>query len=613
MKKISDFLGSKNNNNEEERKRSIIDSYLAKLLTEPVTLSGENINPNEKDLFEEALKIAFITWILDEKVSWGKFSEKYDRFAKYLSHEKLEDAFAEALAVLIKRGDIKNYNYYLTFLTPSLQLGVFNKIKDNYQEQLKNGIINLILQNKDFAEFQFFALVTDKTLQDALKEAIKKSCLEKIIITKNYFGFLEEETIEEIKKELSLEIEEFLIFLLGKGYAIPPFYFNFINNLDKLEKEPTLQKKILVSNIKSFFKKDAPISDKEIESEIDKIKGEEIKEIAFGRTILPIGIKVHTNKNSILDKFLEGTVFRAHKKDVTYVAGVAPNVEVVKLALNILNSKIKKYNEGLLDKEGRESLQPKLLKSTEIYNEEKLEDLYKDSYFQVCVPERLPNEACGIATIAFLFLKKNIPQYDEHIIETNANAIGITIYDGGVVYNEPFFVAQKDNKADIPTFNGRTDMLFCKNNEEIEKAHFLLSLLVNAYYTNEDLLFKEIGHNFVEDFKKLLAKHNKLHWLNRQFVEITEEKKKPLADLLIEITNLRNEINDEIINYNKGVQYYEEEKDPLVKEKVLSDIKELKAKIDSSILTEIRSLVERYYNLVYKNKKHLNLLDYLKV
>jgi len=295
-----------------------------------------------------------------------------------------------------------------------------------------------------------------------------------------------------------------------------------------------LLKEVLKHSIESFFS-DASQLNQEIKEQIEKLTNEEIQEIVFGKTILPIGIKIHTVNNPLLAESLRKTGgFIAHGQETAFIANPVSNTKIVQIAINALKNKLQKqgYNPNLLE---------------------------KDSYFQVCVPYRLSNESCGIATIGYLLARNNIFQYNEDLIKSNRNTIGLTIYDAGGILIQDFFVPTKDRGAKLE-FRGRTDMLLCKSQEDIELAHFLLSFLVHAEYQETPLYFQDLAKEFISEFKQILQKHQKEHWLSNKFVEISEGEKqaiKSLGSVLIEITNLRNELDEKIENNNETYWIYE--------------------------------------------------------
>jgi hypothetical protein len=411
--------------------------------------------------------------------------------------------------------------------------------QETLQKALEKGIIYYILKGWDTPQ-QYISLASQETLQKALEQGIINLILKVRDISQQYISLLSEETLNKIKTnpEYQQKIEQGIAYRISKGLDISK-YLIFVpkdkNQIIKELKENTESlKKVLRYSIESFFS-DASQLNQEINEQIEKLTNEEIQEAVFGKTILPIGIKIHTVNNPLLAESLWKTGgFIAHGQETAFIANPVSNTKIVQIAINALKNKLQKqgYNPNLLE---------------------------KDSYFQVCVPHRLSNESCGIATIAYLLARNDIFQYNEDLIRSNQNTIGLTIYDAGGVLIRDFFVPTKDRGAK-PEFRGRTDMLLCKSQEDIELAHFLLSFLVHAEYQETPLYFQDLAKEFISEFKQILQKHKKEHWLSNKFVAISEEETQSIESLgsvLMEITNIRNELDEKIENNNETYWIYE--------------------------------------------------------
>ena len=429
-----------------------------------------------------------------------------------------------------------------------------DKYKNILQKALEQGIINRILRRQDIPQ-EYISLASEETLnkiktnpeyQQKIAQVIVDFILigldiwQQYVSFLSYISFLSEETLNKIKTnpEYQQKIEQGIINRILKGLDISK-YLIFVSKdknqiIKELKENTELLKKVLKYSIESFFS-DASQLNKEINEQIEKLTNEEIQEAVFGKTILPIGIKIHTINNPLLAESLRKTGgFIAHGQETAFIANPVSNTKIVQIAINALKNKLQKqgYDPNLLE---------------------------KDSYFQVCVPYRLSNESCGIATIGYLLAKNNILQYNEKLIKSNQNTIGLTIYDAGGALINDFFVPTED-KETRPRFDGRTDMLLCKSQEDIELAHFLLSFLVHAEYQDNPLYFKDLAKEFISEFKQILQKHKKEHWLSNKFVAISKgetQSIKSLGSVLMEITDLRNELNEKIKNNDETYWIYE--------------------------------------------------------
>jgi len=416
-----------------------------------------------------------------------------------------------------------------------------NKIKTNpeYQQKIEQGIIYFISIGSDIPQ-KYISLASKETLQKALEQGIINCISRRQDILQEYIFLASEETLNKIKTnpEYQQKIEQEIINRILKDLDISK-YLIFVSKdknqiIKELKENTELLKEILKHSIESFFSNASQLN-QEINEQIEKLTDEEMQEAVFGKTILPIGIKIHTINNPLLAESLRKTGgFIAHGQETAFIANPVSNTKIVQIAISALKNKLQKqgYNPNLLE---------------------------RDSYFQVCVPHRLSNESCGIATIGYLLAKNNIFQYNEKLIKSNQNTIGLTIYDAGGALINDFFVPTED-KETRPRFDGRTDMLLCKSQEDIELAHFLLSFLVHAEYQNTPLYFKDLAKEFISEFKQILQKHKKEHWLSNKFVEISKEETqsiKSLGSVLMEITNFRNELNKKIKNNDETYWIYE--------------------------------------------------------
>jgi len=503
--------------------------------------------------------------------------------------ETLKESFEYIITQLIEKG--VDFSSFLN----EIDKESLEKIKNKYQIKIQEGAVECMISGGKGLDNYLNLIENTLSIQNVLKKGILRLiAMQKSDFVK-YLPYLSKNNLEEIKERNKDSIKKIIENKLALGLDILP-YLPLIKKetIDLIKNNKEKEKRLLFQLILSFFKdnlKDNPFGIKtEISREIDKLSKEEIDEMLFSRNLLPLGIKIHTEQNEILESSFEKTKgFKAHSMPETYVSNPIPNTKILELIFKVLYNKLQ---ENTMYKKFKEN-----------------------AYFQVCVPERLPNEACGIATIAFLLTRKNILQYNNEIVTTNAGTLGVTIYDGGGSLVENYFVPRKNLTLPTPKFNGRTDILLCKEINDIKNAHFILSLLVHANYKNQELEFKEIGEKFIAEFKEILEKHGKINWLKNTFVKTYPFEKletEKLGEFLIEITNYRNNINEKIKNYNKGIELYYLEKDKEIQREIILGLQKIKKEIDESLYMEINSLVRKYYNLVYKKDKLINILQYIK-
>jgi hypothetical protein len=522
---------------------------------------------------EETLQKALEQGIFDRISRGSDISQQYisllseETLNKIKTNPKYQEKIEQGIVGRISRGSYIPQKYISLLSEETL-----NKIKTTpeYQQEIEQEIIYFI-SRISYIPQEYISLASEETLQKALEQGIagrisrglgisqkyitpaSEETLQKALeqgifdrisrgsdISQQYISLASKETLNKIKTnpEYQQKIRQGIAYRISKGLDISE-YLIFVSKdknqiIQELKENTELLKKALKHSIESFFS-DVSQLNQEINEQIEKLTNEEMQEAVFSKTILPIGIKIHTVNNPLLAESLRKTGgFIAHGQETAFIANPAFNTKIVQIAINALKNKLQKqgYNPNLLE---------------------------KDSYFQVCVPHRLSNESCGIATIGYLLAKNNIFQYNEKFIKSNQNTIGLTIYDAGGALINDFFVPTKDKKT-RPRFDGRTDMLLCKNQEDIELAHFLLSFLVHAEYQDNPLYFQDLAKEFISEFKQILQKHQKEHWLSNKFVEISKEETQSIESLgsvLMEITNLRNELDEKIKNNDETYWIYE--------------------------------------------------------
>ena len=414
-----------------------------------------------------------------------------------------------------------------------------------------------------------------RNYQEVLKEGLSRRISNGLDI-QAYILLASEETINVLKQNQEA-IKEGLSRRISKGWDIQAYVLLASEEvLKELFENKESLKHLTEKAVQSFFKSGFNL-EKDISELVSNKRKEELERILFDKTLLPIGIKIHTKENSSVSSFLKRTGgFAAHGHETCFVANPVANASVLELCLEVLNKRMEK--DGLA--------------------------FDKDTYFQTCIPEKLNNEMCGIATIAFLFSRKKTLQYNENLIRHNQNTIGVTIYDAGSVVIGQHFVPTKGEYKGSPAFNGRTDMLLCGELEDIKTAQLILSLLVHASYQKQELKHRELGQNFINEFKAILAKRNHSDWMKNKFVDLAGGDVKGLGEVLLAITKRRNEMNEYVNNYNRGVKYLKTEDN--WDDNIYRDLAKLKENIDNSIVFEIKALVEKYRELVYPEGKYID-------
>jgi uncharacterized protein YcnI len=527
--------------------------YQEKIMRGIINCISENLHPIETYIplcSKETIKKIKSTPEYQEEIRRGIVKsisngwEIQNEYLFFVLKETLQDALEEGIVLRISSG--LNISKQYIFLSSKETL---DKIKTHpeHQKKIEEGIFNRVLKGLNIPE-EYISLSSEEEFQRALELGIVSRIEEGLDIPHQYARLLSSETLYKIRNNLEYQrkIMQGIIYRISESQDldISQQYVYFMNEenasmIKRLTKElmedVDFLKDVLKLKVKLFFN-DFSQLDQEINEEVEKLADEEIKEIVWGKTMLPIGIKIHTRDDSLLSKFLKKTLgFVAHSQETAFLSNPVSNTKIVELALNALKNKFQK--------EGKDH-----------------NFLDKESYYQVCVPHRLNNRFCGIATIGFLLARDNIFQYNENLIKSNQNTIGLTIYDAGGILINDFFIPTKDRKITPVEFDGRTDMLLCKGIKDIELAHFLLSLLVNADYRDKNLFFQDIAKDFILEFKNILKKYGKEDWLFNQFINISPEDTKSiesLGSIFIEITNIRDELNRKIKENNKLSWIYE--------------------------------------------------------
>ncbi len=531
----------------------------AKFATEETTNEFKNNESFQQDLKE----------ILPERIANGWY---IDNYAKFASSETLQQALKEGLPKIMANG--WSIDGYAKFASDEI-----------LQQALKEGLPKRMADGELMYDYTKFAtkettneFKNNESFQQDLKEILPERIANGWSID-GYAKFATEKTIIELKNNESFQqdLKEILPERIADGWSIDG-YAKFTSDeiISHLFEKQELRI-IAEKAIEAFFDNSQGLQS-EIQEVLSTKSNEEIEKALFDKTMLPVGIKIHTNNESNLSDMLAKTkLFIAHGYNTTFVANPVANTTVLEMCLEVLEKK--RVKENML--------------------------MEKESYFQTCCPERLENKECGIATIAFLLGRKNTLQYTEDLIKHNQNTNGITIYDAGNVVIGNHFVPQKGEQTENPRFNGRTDILLCSNIEDIKTANLILTLLIHATYQEKELKHKELGQSFIQEFKDILQKHKHKEWLDNKFVDIKDyDNISGLSNVLMSITKHRNEINEQTRKYNAGVNYLQTNEK--WEESILDDLKKMKEELDSSMLYKIKSLLNKYQSLLYPNGEYVD-------
>ena len=542
--------------------------------------------------------------------------------------ETLQLALRQSFVNSVKSGGYLSTSYYKQ-LTPES----FRIIKEDHQADLKQKLILCVQQNQDFPAdvlkltmpetieaaleqgfiwciknrrpiSEYLSKTKDGTIQSALKQSFIGYVKNEVPIPKEYLDLATDETVRAVIEQVFVESlaegkdlhKKYIDLLLTEGNIEPLLQQGLVKVVQE-GRNPTGSQLDLVSEKTLLIFENEPVlreaackltgsffnDPKEMEAEVKELLEEKdiewIRRLVFDRTLLSIGAKIHTRRSEIGSALKRTGGFVAHGKDTCFVSNPVPNKFVLEIAIEALRRKLK----GTLDQE---------------------------AFFQACVPHRLPNEYCAIATITFLLTKANNVKYDKDVLRHNQQTAGLTIYDAGGNLDDKFYVpkVQRNDERKV-SFKGRTDIVLCTNIEDLEKAHFILSLLVHASYEPVELKFKALGKKFVEEFKVILERFAHSEWLQHNFINANLDD---VGKILIDIAQQREDVSKIINQYNAGVGLYASESgsdEGDEAEQIRQHLVSMKKRIDESFWFQIRSLVTRYENLIYPDGMYIDALS----
>lgn len=515
----------------------------------------------------------------------------------------------EAMQSAIQSGLVEEFVYHAKLGT-SVNLAKLNRasneiIRKEHQGALQQVLADCMKKNVDIP-LDYIRLATEQTKQAAFQEAwtelskqfkdyggIRRQYLDMVTDDEMLESLVEQIFFESLEQGIDLDPRIMGRFLSQESYTPSILvkaveggvHLPGVHHGHRLDKALSLfENESLLRNAASRLTASFFNSPKEVESEIQELLSKKdidwIRKLVFDRTLLSVGVKIHTHNKDLSLALKKSGGFVAHGKDTCFVANPVPNTSVVEIALEALKRKV-----GNLDEE---------------------------AFLQTCVPHRLSNEYCGIATIAFLLTKTNNVKYNSDVLKHNQDRSGLTIYDAGGRLEVKFYVpkAVKDNERKV-TFNGRTDIVLCTTIDDVKNAHTLLSLLVHGSYDPQELRFKALGQQFVAEFKTMLERHGHTDWLRRNFIKANIDD---VGSMLLTIAEHREAVSKTITQYNAGIELYSQEmktrdENEAQAEEIRRQLESMKKKIDDSLWFDIRNLVERYKNRLYPDGMYIHALS----
>lgn len=563
--------------------------------------SGDTLSPVHRaqiaqefyDNFRNEHQYDLQRWLVRRMEQQKDIPQDYSRLA---TENTMQSALREVFVASLSSGNVMDAS-----LEAKIAPASYGIIKKEHQTTIQEAIMRHVQENLGWPA-TYARLATKETVQAALKQAFVHYVKDNKRIPVEYLDMATDETLEAVLGLAFLES-------LQEGRDLSQKYINHFVKAGNLQRyvqssllktvqegrHPTKKHSALISDeTLSIFENESVIREaacqltgsffnnpKEVESEIKELLSQKdsdwIKRLVFDRTLLSVGIKIHTRREELGSALKKTGGFVAHGKDTCFVANPVPNKFVLEIAMEALKKKI--------------------------------DGLEEEAFFQTCVPQRLSNECCGIATVAFLLTKTNNVKYDKNVLQHNQGAAGLTIYDAGGRFEDKFYVpkAAKDDDRKV-VFDGRTDIVLCTTIEDIQNAHLLLSLLAHASYEPQELRFKALGQQFVSEFKATLERHGHADWLQHNFVNANTDD---VGKILLAIAEHREEVSKTITNYNAGVRLYSEEvnsESGVNAEEIRKQLESMKKSIDSSFWFDIKALVERYENRLYPDGMYIHSL-----
>ena len=483
----------------------------------------------------------------------------------------------EKLLACLKNDDL----YHFDGLFSSLSKEEKEKLKADkrFQKELKIGIEKQVKRGWDIPQ-QYLDLASEETLQGGLKVGIGKRVERGWDILQQHLDLASEETIRYLRtrEEIQEKLPEIGRTHLTCGFSLASVFTlmsketkaSFLNELT-----PETKQQFATDLISFFFNENRAV--KNTITDILKEKSdEEIEQILFDKTELPMGIKLHTEKGTPYGEFLEDTGgFIAHDQNNTWVANPLPNQKATEVAFEVL--------ERLKEQSG-----------------------YKGDYgyIQTTFPKRLDNSYASIATVVHMFTKDYFETKEgiEKLITHDSGVRGITIYDAGSVITNLYTVPNDRGEATIPTWGGRTDVLLSDTLNDVRNIRTVMTLLVHA--SEDHLAFSSLGKQFIEEVKDILKDSAGMDMdaIAKTTLFVGDGvHPKELASFLARIAEMREDLNEKIANYEEGRSYLasltEEDSDyELAKETMENYYRELLAHPTYAL----RELIERYRKKMYE-------------
>ena len=429
------------------------------------------------------------------------------------------------------------------------------------------------VDNKYDLSDPYFTIATDETkrspeIQTAIKEIIARRVENNEDIPDEYLALATDETVALIHDQYQSAVKYSIQRFVTRGLS----FWNLMRAATKETRESIRQESFMREAMKNviaqFFGNKEELAEP-ISQKVGGMSKKELEKVLFTLD-MPVGIKIHLKQASphiaALQPFFEKTGgFAKGGHETCYVTPPTHNRETLKICLEVLEKKV----GPLFSAEGSESLVT----------------------VQVCLPHRLDNELCGVATVAFLLGSPYTKAFTSEDLKTNRNTGNfLTIYDAAGAQEDRLAVPMKSPANATPIHvRGRTDIILCQSREDIENAHLILALLVAASHP-APIAFKETGQRFVRELSKILGKHRVSHWLAGKFVgsKPSEREQEQFERMLLELTEHKRKDAVLVRRINRDIERHGHQLDELQR-----------MRFNRLLTVKVQDLIARYRTELY--------------
>lgn len=501
-----------------------------------------------------------IEYLLVIQIDKGYNVEAYLNLA---TPETIQSALIKGLRARIKKG------YGSEKYTKLATVETIEELRGD-QEIIEIGLIIRIRNGLDVEVFLNFA--KPETVQAALVDGLRTRIVNGHDIT-NYIHLATPETIIEISKKQEL-VKEGLTDRITKGFNITELLqIATEETKNKLFEDIDKLRWFVRIRIGHFFDQTHDLIHYTTE-ELASLSRDELWEILFDCTTMPVGIKFHVPNDTGLSKILDSTGgFVAHGAEQCFVANPVMNQQTLRHCFNILDRYLRD-NDGALE---------------------------NIPYIQTCCGHKLPNGLAGVATISFLLTKPIQERFTMDVLKHEQGVRGITIPDAGTV-SIGYPLPCVDGSIISPEIDSRTDMLFCRNLDEVKMANDILTLLAHASIPETDppLAHRSIGIEFAKEVSELLVEFNLGESLDTvTFIKVTDSQLPDLHLLITHLTEIRDDFEDTTTKLNNAVSFVSS---PDVTERernqVRNQFEELANKYRESLPMRLHILVQKYREML---------------